>query len=105
MSKLEQQEQLIRAKVISETSLVSWKELQRFFAGGLTIEVSRELDLVAVACQLAHDNKTQVQQWMLAKKISNVSDEQAKNWYENDAKVWAVVVKPWILVQDEIAAN
>ncbi|MEI6545293.1 MAG: DUF2288 family protein [Methylococcales bacterium] len=28
-----------------------------------------------------------------------VSDQQALAWLEVDADVWAVVVKPWILVQ------
>lgn len=105
MSEPVQHQQLSWDKVNLETSRVAWTELQRFFAGGLTIEVSTELDLVEVACQFADDNKTQVEQWMLAKKISNVSDEQAKKWYENNAIVWAVVVKPWILVQDEISGN
>ena len=105
MSEPVQHQQLSRDKVNLETSRVPWTELQRFFAGGLTIEVSTKLDLVDVACQLADDNKTQVERWMLAKKINKVSDEQAKKWYENNTIVWAVVVKPWVLVQDEIAGN
>ena len=28
-----------------------------------------------------------------------VSDLQAQDWYQQDSEVWAVVVKPWILVQ------
>ncbi|MCK4706074.1 MAG: DUF2288 family protein, partial [Gammaproteobacteria bacterium] len=28
-----------------------------------------------------------------------VADKQAKNWYDEEAMVWAVVVKPWVLVQ------
>jgi hypothetical protein len=105
VSRQKQQEQPIRTKVTLETSRVPWQDLQRFFAGGMTIKVARELDLVEVACQLAHDNKLQVQQWLSAKKIGNVSDVQAKDWYDNNAIVWAVVVKPWVLVQDENGAN
>jgi len=29
-----------------------------------------------------------------------VTDAQAITWFEQDAAVWAVVVKPWILVQE-----
>ena len=32
--------------------------------------------------------------------IAPVADAQAKEWIGNDATVWAVVVKPWVLVQD-----
>ena len=88
-----------RAKVILETSRIPWKELLRFFAGGAVIAVSIELDLVEVALQISEDNKIQVEQWMLEGKVAQASDEQAKKWLETDAVLWAVVVKPWILVQ------
>ena len=31
--------------------------------------------------------------------IARVSDAQALAWYEADADVWAVVVRPYVLVQ------
>ncbi|BCB27807.1 hypothetical protein SKTS_26930 [Sulfurimicrobium lacus] len=88
-----------RTRVNLETSRIPWKELLRFFAGGTVIAVSNELDLVEVAVQISHDNKAQVEQWMLAGKVARVSDELAKEWLETDAVLWAVIVKPWILVQ------
>jgi hypothetical protein len=33
-------------------------------------------------------------------QIALVSDQQALKWLEADVNVWAVVVKPWILVQE-----
>jgi hypothetical protein len=33
-------------------------------------------------------------------QLALVSDQQASNWFETDKEVWAVVVKPWILVQE-----
>ncbi|MEN6585215.1 MAG: DUF2288 domain-containing protein [Sulfuricella sp.] len=88
-----------RTRVNLETSRIPWKELLRFFASGAVIAVSSELDLVDVAFHISQDNKAQVEQWMLAGKVVRVSDEQAKEWLETDAVLWAVVVKPWILVQ------
>ena len=35
----------------------------------------------------------------MAGKVARVSDEQAREWAETDALVWAVVVSPWVLVQ------
>jgi hypothetical protein len=90
---------LEKAKVNLETSQIPWLELQRFFAGGLAITVAGDLDLVEVAYQFSADNKTQVEQWLNTKKIGPVSDQQAVDWFNNNSNVWAVVVKPWILVQ------
>ena len=33
------------------------------------------------------------------KQIEKVTDEQARIWSDSDALLWAVVVRPWILVQ------
>jgi len=99
MQKSEQNAGLMREKVNLETSQIVWKELQRFFAAGLAIVVAADLDLVDVACQFADDNKIQVEQWLSSGKIAKVSDRQAKSWFEEDAMLWTVVVKPWILVQ------
>lgn len=92
-------QEILRAKVNLETSRIPWKELQRFFASGTAISVSKELDLVEVALQVSEDNKAQVEDWLLSGKIGKVSDEQALTWYEADAEMWAVVVSPYVMVQ------
>ena len=63
--------------------------------------MSEDLDLVEVAFQFSQDNKAQVEHWLLTKKVGKVSDEQAKEWIEADATMWAVAVSPWVLVQPE----
>ncbi len=98
MSKLSE-EDFKRASVNLETARIAWKELQRYFASGATVKVSTELDLIEVAFQMSEDNKAQVAQWMQAGQLGPVSDEQALAWYEADAEVWAVVVRPYVLVQ------
>ncbi len=90
---------LSKDKVNLETSQIPWKELQRFFAAGMVVYVAKELDLVDVAYQFSKDNKTQVEQWLQSQQVAMVSDQQALAWWEEDAVVWAVVVKPWLLVQ------
>ena len=89
-----------KKEINQETSQIAWHELQRFFASGLAISVCSEIDLVDVAYQFSIDNKTQVEQWMKKGKVSPVSDQQALDWFEKNALVWAVVVKPWVLVQE-----
>ncbi len=88
-----------KEKVNLETSQIAWKELLRFFANGSVVFVSDDLDLVEVAYQFSLDNKNQVEQWMQSNRLHLVTDQQAKDWLDADAMLWAVVVKPWILVQ------
>ena len=100
MSKQDPGQDELRHKLLAETSRIAWKELQVFFAQGNAIHIASQLDLVEVAVQISLDNTGQVKHWMDAGLIAPVSDEQAKLWYDNDILVWAVVVKPWILVQN-----
>ena len=96
---------LLRDEIHSETSTIAWSELQRFFASGKAIHVADDLDLVEVALQVANDNSILVSEWMDRGKISPVSDDQARNWFDTNATVWAVVVKPRVLVPDTKEKN
>lgn len=82
-----------------ETAQIRWYELQRFFASGSAIAVDTSLDLTQVAAQIAANNAPQIKEWMDAGLVDAVTDSQALAWYEADALVWAVVIKPWVLVQ------
>lgn len=90
----------IRSTIRSETGIIAWKELARFFAAGTAIAVDIELNLADVACQFARDSSAIVEQWLRIGKVGKVSDEQAKTWFKTDATVAAVVVSPWVLVQE-----
>lgn len=92
-------EEIYRAKVNMETAQIPWRELQRFFASGAAISVNVDLDLVEVAYQISEDNAAQVSLWLDSGQIAKVSDEQALAWHEANALVWAVVAKPYVLVQ------
>lgn len=89
-----------KAKINLETSLIAWSSLQRFFAAGQTICVTEGLDLVEVAYHFSMDHKMLTQQWLQENKVAPVTDQQARIWLENNCEVWAVVVKPWVLVQN-----
>jgi len=95
----EQDQELIRAKLNSETAKIGWKELQRFFAGGKLLYVKSDLDLIDVAFAIHQDEQEKVQQWMEQNRLSKVSDLQAKDWFGDNRLLWTLVVKPWILVQ------
>lgn len=94
-------EQLSRAQINLETAQIGWRELQPYFARGATVVVSADLDLVEVAYQISQNNTHQVAEWMTIGQLCRVSDEQALAWYEADAVVWAVVARPYVLVQEK----
>lgn len=89
-----------REKFNRETAVIRWTELQRYFASGRVISVAAELDLVDVACSLARDEKKAFARWLDDGLVHPVRDEQALAWHSEDTWVWAVVVKPWVLVQE-----
>jgi hypothetical protein len=99
MSTTDKQDAELRRKLNLETARLAWSELERHFASGAMIYVSDELDLIDVAVRIAQDDKEMVAQWLEDKRIAKVSDKQAKMWHDLDASLWAVVVRPWILVQ------
>ncbi len=92
--------ELLKAKLNLETAQVAWTSLQRFFAQGSVIWVAASLDLIDVAQHIAYDDSEQVQLWMAENKLAHVTDAQAKQWLEADAWLWSVVVKPLVLVQE-----
>ncbi len=91
---------LERAKMNLETAQIAWHELQRFFASGAAIWVAPDLDLVEVAQLFAQDQAHRIKTWLDQGSIAKVSDAQAQLWFHENTLVWAIVVKPWILVQD-----
>lgn len=94
------------AAILGATSRIEWKALERHFAAGSLLSVSRELDLVAVAEAFTRDDSEQVRRWMEDKQLGPASDEEAADWSARDPDtLWAVVVRPWVLVQERVATH
>ena len=91
------------AQILGETAQISWQELEKFFAQGVLFSVDPALDLVAVAESIADDNKKQVSALMQQKKLYRLTDEEALNYQSNNQILWAIVLSPWILVQNRSA--
>lgn len=90
----------LKARFNRETSKISWQELQRYYASGAVVAVAAGLDLIEVACQFSRDNKAAVEGWLASGEVARVSDQQAGQWLQQDSVHWAVVVAPWVLVQE-----
>lgn len=100
-SDMDESRELLRAKLNLETARINWQDLQRFFAMGNTISVSAELDLVEVGVRFSEDDKSAVGRWLEQGVVAPVSDRQARDWLAQNAGLWCLVVRPWVLVQDK----
>ncbi|WP_336365632.1 DUF2288 domain-containing protein [Marinobacter sp. C2H3] len=95
----------LKQKLLLETSRIPWHELQTYYARGQVVRVSASLDLLDVAAELTADNKARFERWMADQQVGEVSPDLARTWYERNAELWAVVVAPWVLVQDRSAGD
>ena len=73
-------------------------------ARGDLLAVAAQLDLVAVAAAMMEDNSERIKGWMDAGQLQVASDAQAADWAERQPDtLWAVVIRPWVLVQERAA--
>lgn len=91
-------------KLLGETASISWSELQPFFARGVVLRVSGELDLLAVAEALASDDKDKVARWLTSGELRKPEAADAEDYLARDPDLWTVVVAPWVLVQERAVA-
>jgi hypothetical protein len=91
---------LLRAKLNLETAQLAWPELERHFARGVVIKVAAGIDLVEAALQVAENNAARVQQWLAEGRIAKAELVDAEDWHARQPMFWAVVVAPWVLVQE-----
>ncbi|WPP02299.1 DUF2288 family protein [Pseudomonas sp. HR96] len=92
------------AKLLGETAVIPWKELQPFFARGALLWVDNTLDLIAVAEALAADDGPKVAEWLAGGRVEKLSESRALGFVERDPELWAVVVAPWVVIQERAAA-
>ncbi|MBI0325569.1 DUF2288 domain-containing protein [Burkholderia plantarii] len=87
-------------QLLGETAKIDWCDLERFFAQGKLLSVARDLDLVSVAEAIAADRTEQVTQWLAAGHVVRMPAELAQDYAARTPELWAVVVSPWICVQE-----
>lgn len=83
-----------------ETGRLRWAEAEPHFARGMIVKVAAELDIVAVAAAMAADDKTTFSRWLETGQVARANTEDAIHWHDTQAEFWAVVVAPWVLVQE-----
>ena len=83
-----------------ETAKIGWHELQTHYAAGNLLCVAADGDLIKVAVALTEDNSQQIKQWLEDHRVSTVTDQQALAWHESNSILWALVIPPFVLVQE-----
>ncbi|MEY1661531.1 DUF2288 domain-containing protein [Isoalcanivorax beigongshangi] len=84
-----------------ETARIEWSALEGFFARGVLLRVGPELDLITVAVAIAEDRRDPVAAWLEQGQLAHVSDADALRFADANSSLWAVVVRPWVLVQEQ----
>ncbi|WP_207885136.1 DUF2288 domain-containing protein [Pseudomonas sp. 30_B] len=97
-----EQASTLYAKLLGETAKISWQELAPFFARGNLLKVAGSADLVEVAVGVAEDDKVKVAAWLASGELGKVDEIQAEDFLARDPELWAVVIAPWVLVQERI---
>ncbi|WP_175820122.1 DUF2288 domain-containing protein [Burkholderia sp. BCC0419] len=87
-------------KLLGETAKIDWCDLERFFAQGKLLSVARDLDLVSVAEAVASDDAEQVTRWLSSGLVARMPAETAADYAARNPELWAVVVSPWVCVQE-----
>ena len=90
----------IKSKLNMETGKLQWQELERHFARGNLIQVKTGIDLVDIAAAMAADQKDQLEKLLAAGQVKKPDMEQVKAWHKNKQFFWALVVAPWVLIQE-----
>ncbi len=93
--------EILKARLNTETAKIGWTEIQRFFAKGQVFIVAQELDLIDAAAGMIRDDRSTVEGWLQQELVSQATMDDARRWSKTDPDLWAVVVAPWVLVQEE----
>jgi len=99
MKHLSKQERLLLLN--QETGIVKWSDLQIHFARGVLIHVNHNLDLVTVADTFVVDHKDTINAWKKKKWVQLTPPDLAIHWEKDQITLWAIVVAPWVLVQEQ----
>ncbi|MEQ1663563.1 MAG: DUF2288 domain-containing protein [Thiobacillus sp.] len=91
---------VLRAKLNLETAQLAWRELERHFARGDVVKIAPGMDLIEAALLFADDHADVLQAWLADGRIKRANMTDAEVWHTRQATFWAVVVAPWVLVQE-----
>jgi hypothetical protein len=84
----------------AQTARISWPELARHFARGRLLVLANGQDLTAVAAKMVRDEAGEFEQHLSRNQVRFASDHDAIDWQSRQPEFWAVVVAPWVMIQE-----
>lgn len=100
MSMLDDPNLDLESRLNGQTGRIGWHELERYYARGVVRQVAKGLDLIAVGKAIIDNDQAQVEGWINNDQLKVPQDDQALEWHERNAELWALVIAPWVLVQE-----
>jgi len=91
-------------KIAKYTGEVNWKYLKPHYESGALLWVDPSLTLAEVADALGTDDAVTVTNWLGNGDLVKIGDLHAKQWEESDELFTAVVITPFVLMQQRSAA-
>lgn len=80
--------------------IISYLELQKFFAKGVIVIIDQKLSLTEAARAVNRDDSEQIKVWTEQRKVTRATDKHAKQWLKNQSVFKAIAIAPWVLVQE-----
>ena len=90
----------LRDLLNAQAGKISWPELARHFARGVVVCVASGQDLVKIAEKLVQDQADEIKKLYETGALHRARDDDALRWQKEDTQFWAVVVAPWVVVQE-----
>lgn len=87
-------------KLLGETARIEWAALERLFAQGKVLLVAPDADLVGVAEAIATDDESRITAWLASGIVLKMPADTALRFATQQPPIWAVVVSPWVCVQE-----
>lgn len=95
-----EQTSTLYAKLLGETAVISWAELQPFSPVAPCSRSMPRWTWWKSPRPLAGDDREKVAAWLSGGGLSKVGEDAAKDFLERDPTLWAVVVAPWVVIQE-----
>ncbi len=90
----------LREKLRSEIMPARWPDLMYQFARGGLFLASPDTDLLAVAFELARDDREAVEHRLRSGALARCSDDDARGFHTKpEQRFQFVIVQPWVLAQ------
>ena len=86
-------------KLNLETSTLTWKELELFFAKGNLIRVDKSQDLIKVAAMIADNKHQEIEVLIANESIEFMTPDWVKSHCSESSEFWTVVVAPYVICQ------